>query len=749
MIYVVTKNQELFTDNLYTIITIEECLSLLQQMNMIQVDTETNGRDPHVNKLLCIQFGNDKLDAQIVVDLNDIDVSIFKSILEEKYLILQNAKFDLQFLYNFGIHPTKVYDTMIVEQFLHLGYPVGLSVTPEEYEERGYNYPYHEYYNLEEDKTSLTLSYALDAIAKKRLGITINKDVRGEIIWRGLDSTVILYAANDVAHLEKIMHSQLADLRKIPNALIGAKIECDFTPVVAYLEWCGIKLDESKWQEKMKRDKEKLIQSEEALNNFLLNFYSSSTGQLKEELSEFISINTEPSLFEEFNEDLNIPKPCINWSSSPQVVKIAKLLGFNTSVIDKKTGEEKDSAMEKQLKSQKGINDEFLTLYFGKGSENDPDYFPGYSGSYKVVTSFGQGHLNAINPNTGRIHTVYKAIGTISGRMSSGSKSINTDLARLKSLPTKPTAAQKKEGKGCSYPNMQQLPHDEETRACFVAEKGNLFCSCDYSAMEARIGADVYNEHKLLDEFLYGSGDTHAAYAKVVFADELKDVDTKEVKKKRPDLRNKVKAVEFAVQFGSDGTAVAPQLKIPVEQARQLVINLLNGMTGLKAFKDKSSKFVLDNGFVEILPQTGHRGYWHDWKYWHNVQKEFTKEFWDRYKLYHKGTNDAICKKVKIHFQAKSKWCERMSLNLPTQGGGAVVLKVAMIELYNWVIVNGYWGKILFCNLTHDESNTEFPAELKDIYPNVVAEIMEKAAAKFYHKLPIPAVPEVDTCWKH
>ena len=29
-----------------------------------------------------------------------------------------------------------------------------------------------------------------------------------------------------------------------------------------------------------------------------------------------------------------------------------------------------------------------------------------------------------------------------------------------------------------------------------------------------------------------------------------------QIKKVRPDLRNKVKSVEFAVQFGSDGTAV-------------------------------------------------------------------------------------------------------------------------------------------------------------------------------------------------
>jgi DNA polymerase I-like protein with 3'-5' exonuclease and polymerase domains len=267
--------------------------------------------------------------------------------------------------------------------------------------------------------------------------------------------------------------------------------------------------------------------------------------------------------------------------------------------------------------------------------------------------------------------------------------------------------------------------------------------------MEARIGADVYNEHKLLDEFLYGSGDTHAAYAKAVFVDELKNIETKDVKKLRPDLRSKVKSIEFAVQFGSDGTAVAPQLKISVEEARQLVINLLNGMTGLKSFKEKWSKFVLDNGYMPILPDTGHRGYWHDWGHWKEVQASYTKEFWDNYKQFHKGTGDDECKEVKQHFQAKSKWCDRMSLNLPTQGGGAVVLKEAATALYKWVIDNGYWGKILFVNFTHDEINSEFPEELKDIYPNVVAQLMKDAAAKYYHKLPIPAEAEVAPYWKH
>lgn len=738
MIYLVSGQLELYNSDLYKMISVEESLELMKDWKVIQLDTETTGRDAHVNDLLLVQMGNDKADARIEVDTSTIDIKKYKEKLESTLCILQNAKFDLQFFYNYDIIIRKVYDIMIVEQFLHLGYPAGLTLSEEEYHKRKCNYPYHRTYNEETGKVSYQLSYALDAIAYNRLGIHIDKTVRSQIIWRGLDDAVIEYGAGDVTYLEKLMWSQVEDLKKIPNAMIGAKIECDFTPVIAYLEWCGIKLDEEKWKAKMEKDKKHLEESIEALNQFVLD-----TPVLKK---EFTYVDTQGDLFTGFNLK---PQIKINWASSPQVTKVAKLLGFNVNTTDKKTGEDKESAMEKQLTSQKGINDEFLKLYFGQGEESKPDYFPGYSGSAKVVTSFGQGHLNAINPNTGRIHTVYRAIGTISGRMSSGSNQNNNDLAKLKGLPSNPTSKQKKEGKGCSWPNMQQLPHDKETRACFVAEKGNLFCSCDYAAMEARIGADVYDEHKLLDEFLYGSGDTHAAYAKAVFVDELKNIDTKDVKKKRPDLRSKVKSIEFAVQFGSDGTAVAPQLKISVEEARQLVTNLLNGMTGLKSFKERGSKFVMSHGYVEILPQTGHRGYWFDWEHWKEQEILHTKEFWDEYKAYHKGTGDNTALKVKEHFKAKSKWCDRMSLNLPTQGGGAVVLKEAMISLYNWVIENGYWGKILFCNFTHDECNTEFPEELKDTYPQIVAKCMQDAAAKYYHKLPIPAVPEVDYCWRH
>jgi ribonuclease D len=136
-------------------------------------------------------------------------------VLETKRVIGHNLKFDLQFLYNYGIKPTKVYDTMIVEQVLYLGYPSNVK------------------------------SYSLKAVAWERLHTDIDKTVRGEIIWRGLDTNVIVYAAGDVTYLEKIMQSQIAECHK-KECIKAAQLECDAVPAMAYLEWCGIKLDQNK-----------------------------------------------------------------------------------------------------------------------------------------------------------------------------------------------------------------------------------------------------------------------------------------------------------------------------------------------------------------------------------------------------------------------------------------------------------------------------------------------------------------------
>lgn len=711
MIYLVTNERSLFESKNYKILSIEESISMLNTWNMIQFDTETLGRDCHIGRLLLAQFGNIDKSIQIEIDCTTVDIKLYKDILESKYIIGQNLKFDLQWLYNYSIIPRKVYDTMIVEQVLYLGYPP-------EYKDSIHG-----------------ISYSLQDIADRRLGIFIDKTVRGQIQWRGIDDSVVLYAANDVKPLYDIMCKQVQECRD-KECIEAAKLECAFVPVIAYLEWCGIHLDESKWQAKMEKDKLNLQKAVEDLNKFVCS---------NPNLSEFTYINRQGDLFSGFD---TIPKCTINWASSSQVVPLLKKLGFNTTVEDKKTGEDKDSAMEKVLKKQKGINDEFLRLYLGKGEEGDEDYYAGYNGSAKVVTSFGQGHLNAINPYTKRIHTQYWQLGADTGRMSSGSKENNNDLAKIKGLPVNPTAKQKKEGKACPYPNMQQLPSDEVTRACFTAMKGNKWCSCDYSAIESRLGADIYQEESMINEFLHGSGDMHSLCAYMVYTDIIpRNTPIKDIKEKYPHQRKEVKSIEFSQQFGGSAFAIQNAMGCTLEKAQEFADAYAKGFPGIATYKDKASKLVRSKGYILLCPITGHKTWWEGFNRWKETQASYDQDFWDEYREVHKPNKDSVYLDVKKHFQEVSKF-DRKSLNSPTQGTGAIILKDSQIAIFNWVVDNGYFGKCLLVNLTHDECNWEYPEELNE-FSKLVSKTMEETAAKYCKSVPIPAEATVGDCWIH
>lgn len=686
MIYLVTHQQELFDRDDYKVISVEESLEMMKDWNLIQLDTETTGRNAHLCDFLCVQMGNDTADARIVVDTSTVDIRKYKEILESKLCVLHNAKFDLQFFFNYHIIIRRVYDTMIAEQLLYLGWPAG------------------------------QISYSLKEVAWRRLEINIDKTVRGEIIWRGLDSSVIQYAAGDVMYLEKIMWSQVEDLKRL-GMMNAVKLECDFIPSLAYMEWCGILLDQNKWKAKMKDDQEKLATAKKALDDYVIN---------SPYADRYTTINTQGDLFSGFDVS---PKCTINWDSPSQVTAFFKLLGFDTSVKDKKTGEDKDSVLEKVLRGQKGINDEFLNIYFD------------YREHAKVCSTYGQGHLNMINPKTGRIHTTFKQLGAASGRLSCGSKNPDTDLANAKKIPPK----------SCTYCNLQQLPADEPTRSSFVAPKGYNFVSADFSAEESRLGADIYQDKEFLKEFKEGSGDTHNMFAWIVYNKECKELgckDATEVKKKAPQWRKKVKGFEFGYMFGAAAPTLAATAGCSIEEAQAVIDKLDKAFEGMTAFAKKGAAFVRSHGYIIINPQTGHRLNWWDWDYWKENQARFNEPgFWDDFKAHHKGTGDEVALEVRHHFQAASKY-DRLARNVVTQGTGAIILKDAMTTLFNWIVDNGYFNIIHICVAVHDEINCDYPKEVEN-FPNILESIMESSAAKYCKSLPIPAEASVASCWVH
>ena len=466
----------------------------------------------------------------------------------------------------------------------------------------------------------------------------------------------------------------------------------------------------------MKNDALMLEKARENLNTFVTS---------NPQYSKYTYVNMQGDLFTGFD---TTPKCTINWDSPKQTTEFFKFLGFNTTVQDKKTGKDKDSVLEKVLSTQKGINDEFLKIYFD------------YREHAKVCSTYGQGHLNMINPNTGRIHTVFKQLGAASGRLSCGSNQPNNDLARAKHISAK----------NCTYCNLQQLPADHPTRSSFVAPKGYKFVSADFSAEESRLGADIYQDKAFLKEFTEGSKDTHNMFAWIVYHNEcvaLGCKDATEVKAKAPQWRKKVKGYEFGYMFGAAAPTLAQTAGSTVEEAQAVVDKLDKAFTGMTAFAKQGSRFVRQNGYILMCKETGHKMYWWDHDKWLERQKSFTPEFWDEYRAKHKGTNDAVAPEVREHFQAASKW-DRMARNACTQGTGAIIMKDAMTTLFNWIVDNDYFGKIHICVSVHDEINCDYPEEIEN-FPKILTNIMEASAAKYCKSLPIPAEAAVGDYWIH
>ena len=695
MIYLVSNDIKTTSTDIQSL-SVEDSLKMIQSWPVVQYDSETTGLDPHICDMTSMQFGykdfKTGISDQIVVDCKSIDPKLYKSTIENSLLIGHHLQFDLKFLYNYSITPLNVYDTMIIEQLFYLGYKPG------------------------------AVSYNLHDVLLRNTGIELDKSFQKQIATKGLTEKGIRYAAGDVIYLQDIRKVQL-EIAKSRNCIGAVYVENRFVPAIAYLEWCGIHLDEEKWKDKMQNDQKRLKECLDKLNNYVISHTKLN--------DEFVSTYTQLDLF---NTSVAGPECTVDWASPKQVIPVFQSLGFNTKTKDKKTKKEKDSVEESFISNQRGIADDFLDIYFD------------YKDAEKKVNSYGQGHLNLINPKTGRLHTEFRQFGTVTGRMASGGDKDkgkeNKDLARYKGLDPDEVR----------FVNFQNLPARGEegkiTRACFTAEKGNIFVSCDYSAEESRVSADVWNEKSLLDAFDQGI-DTHNLYAKIFFPKELEGIDVKDVKKLRPDLRQSAKYLEFESAYGGKGYASAAKLGLEPDVVLESMSQLQKVMKGMAAFKKKEGKFLKDHGYLVINQKTGHRIYWPQWAEWKAVEDRFDRTFWNEYRAVHQGTGDQVAQMVKKHIAQGEGWFEKNVLNYPIQGGSAIILKQAAGDLFEWVVKNGYFGKILFCVFVHDEIDAECPNELKDIFPKTLEQIMEKAAAKYHKRLPIPAEVEVASYWVH
>lgn len=672
MIYFVTNQMQLFESKNYKIIDVEESLRLLNTITIVGIDTETQGFSPFLKKLLLLQLGN--RDFQVVIDCTTVDVTLYKEYIESDRLFIGwNLKFDVRFLFYYGIVPKNLYDGFIAEKMRWLGFPSGMH------------------------------SLSLKSAGENYLGVELDKSVRGEIIWRKeLTDDIIIYAANDVKYLEDIMNEQLKIL--IPRGQkLALEVENKAILPTAYFEFCGVKLDTEKWKAKMAKDQETFNRAKDKLDNYVVEMYNKDNT-----LKKFIKI-IEPDLF-----GFVTPGPScnINWKSPKQVIPFLETLGFNLETRDKVTGGMKKSIDAIVIEGQTNVHP-IAEVYLE------------FKAAQKVTSTYGQNFLDLINPVTGRIHTNFNQIGTDTHRYSSGGGEDKEVIP----------------GRKIPLVNLQNLPADAETRACFVAESGNKWISADYSGEESVILANISKDKAMIDLFLHGCGDLHSLVAKMVYPDELKDIPVEQVKKLRPDLRKKAKAPEFTFAYGGDANTLISKDHIPEEEAKLIEANYKKGFPGVAAYQSYQRKVVMQLGYINTCPEVGFRAYIYDFEELDRVQKQFNQEFWTKYrKLKIENPSDPIVNDVKYYFKRKSA-SERQSINYPIQGRGSAIFKIAAVNLFNWVVNNGLFGIVKFCIPAHDEFNIEAPEEIAEQVADKLHECMVRAG-KFICKI-VPLEAEV------
>ena len=763
MIYLISNQKNLFETDLYKEMSFKDAKEYLWELNEIQFDTETMGLDVFTKPLLCYQLGHKQ--NQFVFDQSSYSINELKDLFEsDKCFLGHNLLFDLRYLYYYNIWPKHVYDTMLAEEIIWLG-TERKPIDPEDYKNEGYKFPYLVKEHKKTGEPYYEYSCALKAVGQNRLGIELDKTVRGKIKTVGLTPEVIVYAAGDVEHLEDIKNSQQIDIEE-QNLQKAVDLENEFVKCLAYIEFCGVKLDVNKWKAKMAKDKAKLDSAKETLNNIVLDYFNNNDGDIinkkvsvehivdsqwihdEETLGKYgfklynpsknpnevpmmKKVNTKkyytrPSGIEDvgllycekveiafpwitqnlqmdlFQEFDPTPYCNINWSSSKQLIPFFELMGFNVEIFDKKEKCKKKSVAAEVITSQRKINPELA------------DAYALFKKAEKVCDSFGENWLKAINPVTKRIHADFRQIGTTTSRLSSGG--------------------------GDAGVNVQQIPRDSETRSCFIAEEGNLWVSEDYDSQESQILASVTNDPALLELYTTGCRDLHSLTAYISYPKLIpRDTKISDIKALYPGLRQDAKGIEFAIGYGGDGNTISQNSGIPLNESKEIYESYMKGFPGVKKYQDYCRKEVINKGYILMNPITGHRAHLEDWdNIWKKV-RDFTRQpgYWETFQ--EMKFDNPYSKEV--HYiglwkRQKSDF-EKASINYRIQNRGAMATKLSGIYLFKWIINNNLQNKVKICLQIHDEWNCECPAEMAEELAKVLQQCMEKGAKPFCPRLPL------------
>jgi DNA polymerase-1 len=299
--------------------------------------------------------------------------------------------------------------------------------------------------------------------------------------------------------------------------------------------------------------------------------------------------------------------------------------------------------------------------------------------------------------------------------------------------------------------NFQNIPSDQETRSCFVAEEGNLLISCDYTAQESVVLANQCLDPSLLEFYDKGLSDMHSFIASKMFK-ELNGLSLDDIKSKHKDKRQQSKVIGFALAYGGSAKAISDQLNLSPEEGEDIYKKYFLAFPDLDRYYTEAKKFGIEKGYVLLSPVTGKRCYVDYFEEFKEIEQELKdKEFWERYKrVKNSGTPTAQSMKDKVsrYFRKKGD-IERMSLNYRVQGESAEISKLAGIYFWqDYLMPKKLFNTVKIVNIIHDEYLIECPESIIEECSNAIQHAMEKSASKFCKRVRLGAEPAHAKYWK-
>ncbi len=269
----------------------------------------------------------------------------------------------------------------------------------------------------------------------------------------------------------------------------------------------------------------------------------------------------------------------------------------------------------------------------------------------KLLSTYIDTIPNAIKKD-GRLHANFIQTGTTTGRFSSNN------------------------------PNLQNIPTKSEKgkniRKAFIAGKGNLLASFDYSQIELRIAALMSQDPYFIEVFNDGK-DIHSAVAMKVFKVEEDGVTA--------DMRRRAKVINFGILYGMGVNALRKNLvntnsiekkeEITRKDAQTFYDNYFAQFPSIAVYLESIKTFAKEHGYTETL---------------------FGR------KRYFPGINS--------HISFIKAMSERMATNAPIQGTAtADIIKISMKKVYDELVKKGIINDVKLVLQVHDELIYEIKKE--------------------------------------